>query len=376
MAGKRAHGEGTVYRASPSLWRGRVMVDGKMRWVSAKTKAECAAKLHKAAQDARAGQAQPDSQVTVAQYMAGWLEGARDTVRPQTWRVYEQHVRLHIVPAVGPLKLVDLSPLHVTSMLGRVQAGGASARTALHVRATLRRAIADAVRTGVVGRNVAALAQAPRVQPPEPRWLDASEAERFLATAQGDPAGDFLSFVLLLGLRRGEALGLKWSDIDFARSLLLIQRTLQRREGTYFEDPPKSKASRRTLPLPAPVLAILQRQQQRQAEDRAIPGWKDTGFVWTAPDGEPRGNTWATLNLRRILDAAALPRVRLHDLRHSTASILLERGVPARVVADLLGHSGITLTLSTYSHVTARLVEGATEVLASLTKPDSPPLSQ
>ncbi len=185
------------------------MVNGKMRWVSAKTKAECAAKLHKAAQEARAGQAQPDSQVTVAQYLVGWLEGMKARVRPRTWSSYETHVRLHIRPSLGAYRLAELSPAHVTAMLSRVVAGGARGTTAQRVRATLRSALADALRSGLLARNVASITQAPRAAPVTHQWLDTAQARLFLESAIDNPAGDLLALILLLGLRRGEALGLK-----------------------------------------------------------------------------------------------------------------------------------------------------------------------
>lgn len=374
MAGKRAHGEGTVYRSTSGLWRGRVMVNGKMRWVSAKTKAECAAKLHKAAQEARAGQAQPDSQVTVAQYMAGWLEGARARLRPRTWAAYEGQVRLHVVPGVGWLRLADLSPAHVTAMLARLHASGAAPAMVAKTRAVLRSALTSAVRDGMLTRNAAALAQAPRAAPPPARWLDTDQAKRFLEAALGDPVGDMLAIVLMLGLRCGEALGLKWADLDTARGHLEIRRTIFRKGGTWHESPPKSRQSRRTLPLPPQALTILERQRLRQDACRQIPGWHEADFIWTNEEGAPRGHTWVTKGLRRILQSAELPQIRLHDLRHSAASILLEQGVPARVVADLLGHSQVSLTLGTYSHVTARLVEGATAALGALAEPRSAPI--
>lgn len=374
MARKRANGEGTVYRTATGLWRGRVLVEGRMRWVSAKTKVECAAMLHQAAAEAKAGRLQPDIYLTVRQYLTAWLESSKTQLRPRTWTAYESQVRLHVMPSLGSLRLVDLAPAHVTAMLSRMQAAGAAPAMAIKSRAILRSALSGAVRDGTLTRNAAALAQAPRAASPSTSWLDSDQAGRFLEAALGDPVGDLLAVVLMLGLRSGEALGLKWSDLDSARGQLEIRRTIYRKGGTWHESPPKSRQSRRTLPLPPQVLAILERQRARQDQDRQVPGWRETGFVWTNPDGEPRGNTWVAKGLQRILQKAGLPRVRLHDLRHSAASILLEQGIPARVVADLLGHSQIGLTLGTYSHVTARLVEGATAALGALAGPPAAPV--
>ncbi len=140
------------------------------------------------------------------------------------------------------------------------------------------------------------------------------------------------------------------------------------------EAPPKSRQSRRLLSLLPAALGIFARQQERQRQDRLVPRWQDTGFIWTGPTGEPRGNSWLSNGLTRILGKAGLPRVRLHDLRHSTASILMEQGIAVRVVADLLGHSQVSLTLGTYSHVTERLVGDATAAMGALVTPVSSPI--
>lgn len=375
MAKKNANGEGTKWKTKAGLWRGRVVFNGKTASVSDRTKIGCATKLRAAATALRAGSLPSDDRLTVAQYLTAWIEGKRESLRARTWDTYEQHIRLHILPTEGSRRLVDLSPLHVTALMGRVVDSGATATTAQRVRATLRSALADAVTDGVLDRNVASRARAPKAMPPPVRWLDEAEARRFLEAAQADRAGDALTLTLLLGLRRGEVLGLKWIDIDWERASLKIQRGIYRKGGVVHEQPPKSRQSRRTLPLPEPAIEILRRQQARQAEQRTIePDWQDTGYVWTSPSGALWGNTWLSNGLDRVLKAAGLPRITLHKLRHSTASILMEKDVHARVVADLLGHSQISLTLGTYSHATVRLVEVATTTMGDLTKPVSTPV--
>lgn len=354
MAGKRAHGDGTIYRTATGRWKGRIREGTKTHWVSGKTRAECAATLREKSLAIRGGGLPPDTRLTVGAYLTAWLETCRSQVRPHTLKAYDSHARVHLIPSLGGIRLLDLAPHHVSLMLARVVEAGCSPTTARNVRGTLRSALADAVRVGTLTRNAAALAQAPKLQPPPPTWLDAAQAERFLATALGSEAGDCLGLILLLGLRRGEALGLRWKDLDGDR--LFVRRTLQ--DGQEF--PTKSRSSTRLLPLPPEAIAILERQRTRSAA---------SGYMWARPDGQPRYGTWLNKPLRQLLEEAGLPRVRLHDLRHSTASILMERGIPARVVADLLGHSHVSLTLGTYSHATARLVGDATAAMGALASP-------
>lgn len=283
---------------------------------------------------------------------------ARPRIRPSTYRRYEQLVRTFLIPQLGKVRLSQLKPMQVQGVLNRASGSGLKPMTVHHIRAVLRTALNDALRWDLVTRNAAALAESPRQRRSEVAFLDADQARGFLASLGDDRYGPLYVLAMALGLRQGEALGLSWSDCDFETGTIRIRNALQRLDRQWSLVDPKSESSRRTLPIPAIVRSALQRQRALQAEQRLLAGtrWQETGFVFTSAVGTPLEGVNVTHRLQRALAAAGLPRLRFHDLRHTAASLLLAEGVPARVVMETFGHSQISLTLNTYSHVTKRLL--------------------
>jgi integrase len=195
--------------------------------------------------------------------------------------------------------------------------------------------------------------------------LAPAEAKQLLAAAEDDRLGALYSVALALGLRQGEALGLSWEDIDFESRRLHVRHGLQRIAGELRLVEPKTRQSRRTIAMPGVVIDALQHHKARQTKERLLAGrrWSDTGLVFTSTIGTPI----EVGNLRRsfwkLLDRAGLPRMRFHDLRHSCASLLLVQGVPARVVMETLGHSNISITMDTYTHVLPELQRQAADAM-------------
>ena len=357
---KRGQNEGTIYRRSDRRWVATVSAGlGRRKSFYAPTRGEAAAKLAKAISDLEAGVQLLDDRVRVGDFLVEWLESvARPRIRPSTYRRYEQLVRTFLVPQLGTVRLSQLKPMHVQAVLNRASASGLKPMTVHHIRAVLRTALNDALRWDLVTRNAAALAESPRQRRPEVAFLDADQAREFLASLGDDRYGPLYVLAMALGLRQGEALGLSWLDCDFETGTIRIRNALQRLDRQWSLVDPKSESSRRTLPMPAIVRSALQRQRALQAEQRLLAGtrWQETGFVFTSAVGTPLEGVNVTHRLQRALAAAGLPRLRFHDLRHTAASLLLAEGVPARVVMETLGHSQISLTLNTYSHVTKRLL--------------------
>ncbi len=263
-------------------------------------------------------------------------------------------MRLHVVPALGRYSLRRLTPTHVRKLLAEKFASGLSARSVQIIHATLRVMLAEAVRDELVERNVAAIVRPPAVAAEEVRPWSPEEAEDFLRAAEGDRLFALFAVGVALGLRKGELLGLRWSDVELDQGMLRVRQSVQRvyRAGLVF-GPPKSSRSRRDIPLPAFAVRVLREHRTRQSEERLAlgPYWQDSGLVFTSTIGtvvEPR-------NLSRLLDElimkAGVRRIRFHDLRHTCASLMLAQGVPPRVVMDVLGHSQFSITMDLYSHV-------------------------
>lgn len=301
---------------------------------------------------------------TVAAYMSEWLETvARPWVRPLTYRLYEMYVREHIVPGLGTKRLDRLTARDVRAFLasrsevssrspGR-RSRPLSRRTVFHLHAVLRNALADAVRDDLIVRNVA---QQVRVSPgrqEEVEPLTVAEARALLRTARNHRLYALYAVAFSIGLWRGEALGLRRSDVDLDEGLLHVRQTLQRQSGELHFAPPKTRRSRRTLPLLPSMVATLQEHRERQTEERLRAGdrWTETGLVFTTATGKPIEPNDFSKAFGRMCERAGVRRVRLHDLRHTCASTLLAQGVPPRVVMEVLGHSALEVTMTIYGHV-------------------------
>jgi integrase len=252
------------------------------------------------------------------------------------------------------VRLDKLTPQHVAAMLERARKAGLSPQTIVNIRTVLRSALNQALKWGLVARNVAALVDPPRIPQPKFHALETEDARQLLTTARGLRFEAIYVLALTLGMRRGEILGLSWPDVDLDNSVVRINQSLQRFDGHLQITEVKTKRSRRVIAMPESVLRVLKARRARQAQERLKAGlqWQDTGLVFTNPSGAPLEPITLHRDFKRLLTAGGLPTaVRFHDLRHSTASLLLAQGVHLRVIMELLGHSSISLTANTYAHV-------------------------
>jgi len=370
---KRGNYEGSVYRRSDGRWVAAVSLgDGKRVHRYAKTRADAATKLAAVLKTAQDQLPIPPERGTVGQFLEDWLANtAKRTVRPSTFVSYEGLVRVHLVPELGKVPLIKLSPQHVERMINRKLAAGLSPRRVEYMRAVLRRALNDALRWGLVARNVATLVTPPRAERYEIRPLDPEQARRFLDTVRGDRLEALYSVALAVGLRQGEALGLRWQDVDFDKGVIYVRRALQRIGGSLQLVEPKTTRSRRAVVLPTTVTTALQQHRARQVAERLAAGseWIDADLVFCTPMGRPLDASNVTHAFQKHLARAGLPRQRFHDLRHACASLLLAQGVSPRVVMEILGHSQVALTLDTYSHVLPSLTAEAAARMAAILSP-------
>lgn len=388
---RRSPGEGSVYRtADGRRWRGAVTwtePDGSRsrRIVSAPTAAEARDKLDALRRELRLGTIAPAGRaLTVADYLTPWLERDRARVRPSTSKGREMHVRCYLTPALGRLALARLAPADVERALaafmatgrpqiaeqrprGRKQPRPVSPLTARHVRATLRRALADAVRDGLVSRNAAGDARPPYVPHRPVAYLSAPDVRRLLAATADDEHGPLYALAASTGLRLGELLGLAWPDTGADGGTLTVRRSLARAQGGGWElAQPKSARSRRTIPLPLVARDALRRQRDRQDAARTAAGsaWQDRdGLAFTDAIGRPLGPGGVSAAFQRGREAAGVPRVRFHDLRHSAATLMLAEGVPLAVISEWLGHSGIAITAAHYAAVVPALRRDAADAM-------------
>lgn len=363
--GRRGNHEGSVRERSKDHWEARFTINGRQHSVYAKTRAEAVRKMRKRLEQAEQGLPAANERITVEKFLQDWLEnGARPTVRPTTYESYAGHVRNHLIPTLGRYKLAKLEPRHVQAMMNDQIAAGLSANTVGRIRATLRRALNQALKWDMVGRNVATLVDPPKVTRYRVEPITPEEAIAITAAVEHHRLGPLYVLMLAMGLRLGEALGLSWDDLDFNADTLTVRWSLQRIEGKFRLVEPKSDRSMRTLPIPGFVAAQLKQHRVAQEREQALAGeaWDGNwSLVFLTDRGRPLDNANVNHTLKRLLKAAGLRPMRLHDLRHGCASLLLAKRVSPRVVMETLGHSQISLTMNTYAHVIPSLQRDAAD---------------
>ncbi|WP_322756372.1 site-specific integrase [Frankia sp. Cas3] len=379
---KRGNGEGSIYQRKDGRWVGSVHVltpDGRRVRKSAygATRKEVAAKLAELISKTQKGLAASEDTRRVGEYLEAWLtDVVRHRLRPTTYHSYSINVRNHLIPGLGRKRLGTLRPGDVRTFLVAKREEGLSARTVQYLHAILRAALQHAVREELLSRNVAKLVQPGPVRRDEINPLTAVEARALLAAAKGHRFYPLYAVAVALGLRRSEALGLSWADVDLVGRTLTVRQTLHRSDGQLVLFAPKTAKSRRTIPLPTICVDALRAHCRRQNTERAQAGerWQETGLVFTTTIGTPIEPRNLNRHFYVLCAKAGVRRVRLHDLRHTCASLLLAQGVPARVVMELLGHSAIAVTMNVYSHVMPAASRDATDKIGSLLgeDPDAP----
>jgi integrase len=370
---KRASGESSIYRDEDGRWHGFVSMGKKengrrdRRHVSGAKRADVVAKV-------RAIEAKRDAGVidaagrapTVGEWLDHWLDNiAARKVRARTLESYRSTVRLHLRPGIGHHRLDRLQPEHLERLYGALSDKGLSPASILRAHRVLSRALRVASQRAKVARNVATLVDPPTVKRPETALpLSAQEARKVMAAAQTHRNAARWTVALAVGLRQSEALALRWSDVDLDNGTLSVRRGLHRisGQGLVYEEP-KADRSRRNLALPAQLVDALKAQRAVQLEERIAAGplWEDHDLVFAQPNGRPieRKSDWRAW--KALLRQAGVREVRLHDGRHTAATLLLSEGVHPRVVMEVLGHAQMRTTTDTYSHVMPALGRDAAD---------------
>lgn len=329
------------------------MADGTRRSFYARTEKEAHRRLVEALYQRQNGETSAQS-IRLDEFLDMWLERiAKPRIRAQTYKSYEVNIRVHLKPHLGRMSLNELGPSEVQDLIDQKVQAGMSPKSVRYMHGILRNALNHAIRWNYISRNPAALVDGPRVEQNEIEPFTREEAQRFLTAIKGDRLEALYTVALTMGLRQGEALGLRWRDVELDVGYIRVNRQLQRVNHKYELVELKSKRSRRSLAVPPAIIGSLLRHRDRQGIERSVAArrWHDTDLVFARPDGYPLSGSVVTHTFQNVLKAAGLPRRRFHDLRHSCATLLLAQGVSPRVVMDILGHSQISLTMNTYAHV-------------------------
>jgi len=365
---RRGNHEGNLRLRDDGAWEASVTFDGRRHYARATTQAEARRKLGELRRQHAMAELVPSTRLRLEEHLTAWLEAGRTEWKPKTYREYESVCRVYLIPAMGHIKVQALTASHVANWYARWrEERGVTGGTVLNVHRVLSRALTMAVRWGVVARNVAKDIEPPRAARKRPELWSPEEARRFLE-AEDDPRWQAVWALLMgTGCRVGEVLALRWTDLHRESSTLRVQRTVGHFNRTAVETKPKTAAGARDVRLPEFALAALRIWRAAQATERlAAASWEASDAIVTTPEGK-RPGPWVVRNaLVRTARRAGVHTVRVHDLRHLHASMLLADGVPIPVVSARLGHASPAVTMAVYSHAlkgqdetAAAVIEGA-----------------
>jgi len=311
-----------------------------------------------------------DEAITVAIYLDQWLAG-KLSIRASTRRSYAHHIDGYLKPYLGHVRLVDLRAGHIAAMQAELRANGRPGPTTIRlIHATLRGALNQAVRRDLLTVNPANhVEQAPAAHAAIAVWSPA-QVQEFLLLTQDDRLGALYHLYAYRGLRRGEAIGLRWADIDLDAGTMRIQRQVVESGSAIEFGPPKTKTGARTVSLDKETIAVLRSQRARQNTERLAWGelWSNDDLVFSNEDGTVLRPSRVSRRFERLIREAGLPRIRLHDLRHTSASVGLQAGESLKEVSARLGHSTIVITADTYAHISPELARESAERLARLVR--------
>ena len=377
MAKKQANGEGNIRKRKDGRWEGRYTaghdpVTGKQIFknVLGKTQAEVKEKLAKALVEAGQVDFTKVGQYTVGTWMDTWFENvAKIKVRPSSHQTYKGYIDNHIKPSIGNIPLEKLTTMDLQKFYRKLltkgimerieskdQPKGLSAKTVRNINQVISSAMDLAVAQKIILNNPTDSCELPKVKHKEMQTVPAEQLSAFLEEAKRSGVYEMYYIELATGLRRGELLGLKWSDIDWKNGIIKVRRQVARVNGEIVEAPLKTKNSYRAVSISPQAIEVL-REQKCKTNDT---------YVFPSPIGGPISPDSVNNMLKRVLERAGIPKVRFHDLRHTFATIALQNGVDIKTVSGMLGHFSAGFTLDTYAHVTTSAQKEAAQTMGNI----------
>ena len=355
---RRSNGEGSIGKRRGGLFEARATIGydegGKpvRRSVYAKTRREVAQKLADLIRSRDAGSAPVSTKMTVGDLMERWLSDVVKPYRaPSTYRTHSNYAKNHVYPELGKLRVVDLTIHDLQLFINQKKAAGIHPNTLLHLKNLVSGALTQGMKWGVLDRNVARNIEIGRVPHFKVAPLQWDGARRLLDVSSADLVyGPVIFLAVLTGLREGELLGLTWDKVDFRANTITVEQSLQRANGQWLIGDVKTKSSRATIPVDARALERLEAHRGAQATLPSTP-WTQLGLVFLNNKGMPLHAAALGRQLRVHLDAAGLPRVRFHDLRHGFASMLIDNKESVTQVKEAMRHSNSNVTLTIYGHL-------------------------
>lgn len=369
---KRANGEGSVHKLHNGHWRGLVSHDRHRLTKTFPTQHECIEWVRKNRNQISEGMSYAGIQLMISEYLDGWLINKKATRRHATWLHYDWLVRRYINPSIGNIKLKDLRADHIQSLLNQLLKYGTGIYTIRKIRDVLHCALNQAVKQDVIIRNPVSLVDAPPKPHREMNVLTESQVSQLLVAARGHRLEALFHLAITTGLRESEVLALKWSDLDWTKQSIKIERQLERPhdDGVHFSAP-KTTFGKRSIKLGSKTIEILRNHYMRQRTERIAAGgaWKEYDLIFPTSIGTPICQTSLLRTYKLFLKHAGLPSFRFHDLRHTSASLMLNHDIPVIIVSRRLGHARASITSDVYGHLLPNMQDEAAEMIDDLVTP-------
>lgn len=347
MVKRRARGEGTIYFSqTQGLWVAQITLpNGKRKVKYSKTQKVVKDWLLSQREALHKGIWVENDKITLAEFIDRYMNDvASHTLRPGSLQAYESLIRTHIEPELGQIRLLNLRPDHLQNFYSGELNRGLSPGTVKHMHAIIHRCLKQALRWGLVNRNVADLVDSPSPKPRPPQVLSLEQVKKFLGAIREDRLYALYVLAISTGMREGELLGLMWEDVDFFSGTVHVRHSLQQLTGKGLVlKEPKTEKSKRSIAVPGFTLDALWEHKEKTGGN--------VGFVFCTSNHTPVSPRSLLYDFKRHLKENNLPNMRFHDLRHTSATLLLSEGVHPKVVQEMLGHSRINMTMDIYSHV-------------------------
>jgi len=369
---RRAKGEGSISRRPGGKWLAQRWVGNQRISRVFGTQKESSDWLRELANQVDGGLTLASRSVTLGVFLDEWLESMRSNLKATSWQDYHWVVKSQIKPWLGKVKLRDLRARQIQAFYNTQSREGVSQHTLRKIHAILHKSLKQATRWDMISANPAASVDRPKQRRVEMTAWTEEQARSFLSGVKESRHVNLYFLAIATGLRQGELLGLQWKDVDWGGSRLQIQRQVQRikGKGLVFTEP-KSRAGRRSVVLGPSSMARLKAQRMLQDAEKAFSGkrWEEHDLIFASTRGTPLDQSNVVMDFKAHLRRLGLPEIRFHDLRHTAATIMLQEGIPSKVVQERLGHSQISVTLDTYSHVLPSMQEEAALKVDELLEP-------
>jgi integrase len=372
MARRRGNNEGCIYQRKDGLWCAQVSLEGRRLTKYEKTQKQCREWIRQTLAKIEGGLTYEGTQLTLERFVETWLNNKKLSRRPGTVHSYRRIAERDFLPRLGKMLLKDILPGHIKRLYEIMQAEGKGARTIQLVHVVLHCILKQAVREGILGRNPLDAVERPRVETAEFQILNEEQARQFLMFASESPYETLFHLALTSGMRKGELLGLRWSDLDWDKCVIHVHHQLQIVPDHGYElVAPKTKAGHRQIKLGQGTMKQLEAHRKRQELEKEVAGsrWQELGLIFTSGIGTYCDQTKVSRELKRLLQKAGLPDIRFHDLRHTSISFQLEMGTSLNTVQRRAGHSKASVTSDIYGHTLEHSQDVTAEKIEELVTP-------